>query len=40
MESKEKPHTGKYKKITNDWNYNASCMLTSFLVGDSENFKA
>jgi hypothetical protein len=39
MEGIEKPHTDKYKEIMNDWNYDASCMLTSFLVWDLENFK-
>jgi hypothetical protein len=29
----------KYKEITNDWNYDASCTLTSHLVWDLENFK-
>jgi hypothetical protein len=39
MEGIEKPHTDKYKEITNDWNYDASCTLTSLLVWDLENFK-
>jgi hypothetical protein len=26
-------------KIINEWNYDASCMLTSLLVSDLENFK-
>jgi hypothetical protein len=39
MEGIEKPHTDKYKEITNEWNYDASCMLTSRPVWDSENFK-
>jgi hypothetical protein len=39
MEGREKPHTDKYKKITNDWNYDASCTLTSLLVSDLENLK-
>jgi hypothetical protein len=32
MEGIEKPHTGKYKEIINDWNYGANCTLTSLLV--------
>jgi hypothetical protein len=28
MEGREKPHMDKYKEITNDWNYDTSCMLT------------
>jgi hypothetical protein len=32
MESIEKPQMDKYKNIMNDWNYNASCVLTSLLV--------
>jgi hypothetical protein len=39
MEGIDKPHTGKYKEITNDWNYNASCTHTSLLVWNLENFK-
>jgi hypothetical protein len=39
MEGKERPHTDKYKENTNDWNYDASCTLTSLLVGDLECFK-
>jgi hypothetical protein len=39
MEGIDKPHTGKYKEITNDWNYDASCTLTSLPVWDLENFK-
>jgi hypothetical protein len=38
MEDIEKPHI-KHKEITNDWNYNASCTLTSLPVWDLENFK-
>jgi hypothetical protein len=38
MEGIEKPHVGKYTEITNDWIYDASCMLTSVLVWDLENF--
>jgi hypothetical protein len=29
----------KYKEITNDWNYDASCKLTSLPVSDFESFK-
>jgi hypothetical protein len=39
MEGREKPHTDKYKIITNDRNYDASCKLTSILVWNTENFK-
>jgi hypothetical protein len=39
MEGIEKPHTDKYKEITNGWNYDASCTLTSLPVWDLENFK-
>jgi hypothetical protein len=39
MEGIEKPHTDKYKELTNDWNYDASFALTSLLVSDLENFK-
>jgi hypothetical protein len=36
MEGREKLHTDKCKEITNDWNYDASCMLP---VLGLENFK-
>jgi hypothetical protein len=39
MEGIEKPHTDKYKEITNNWNYDASCTLTSLPAWDFENFK-
>jgi hypothetical protein len=39
MEGIEKPHTDKYKEITNNWNYDTSCTLTSIPVWDLENFK-
>jgi hypothetical protein len=39
MEGIEKPHTNKFKEITNNWNYDASCTLTSLPVWDLENFK-
>jgi hypothetical protein len=39
MEGIEKPHMDKYKEITNDWNHDASCTLTSLPVWDLENFK-
>jgi hypothetical protein len=38
MEGIGKPHTDKYKEITNDWNYDASCTLTSLLLWDLEKF--
>jgi hypothetical protein len=39
MEGRGKSHTDKYKEITNDWNYDASCTLISRQVSDLENFK-
>jgi hypothetical protein len=30
---------GKYKGITNDWNYDASCTLTSLPISNLDNFK-
>jgi hypothetical protein len=39
MGGTEKPHTDKYKEITNNWNYDASCTVTSLPVWDLENFK-
>jgi hypothetical protein len=39
MECTEKPHMDKYEEILNDWNYDASCILTSLLVLDLENFQ-
>jgi hypothetical protein len=39
MEGVEKLHTDKYKEIMNNWNYDASCMLTSLPVWDLENLK-
>jgi hypothetical protein len=39
MEGIEKPHTDKYKELTNNWNYDANCKLTSLPVWDFENFK-
>jgi hypothetical protein len=38
MKGREKTHMGRYK-ITNDWNYDASCMLAPLLVWDFGNFK-
>jgi hypothetical protein len=29
----------RYEEITNGWNYDASCTLTSLLVSGLENFK-
>jgi hypothetical protein len=40
MEGIEKPHTDKYKEITNNWNYDARCTLTSLPVQDLEHFKS
>jgi hypothetical protein len=39
MEGIDKPHTGKYKEITNDSNYDASCTVASLPVWVLENFK-
>jgi hypothetical protein len=39
MEGIGKPHTSKYNEITNNWNYDASCTLTSLPVWDLENFR-
>jgi hypothetical protein len=39
MEGREKPHAGKDSEITNDWNYDVICTLTSLPVADLENFK-
>jgi hypothetical protein len=39
MGGTEKSHMDRYKEITNDWNYDASCTLTSLPVWDLENFK-
>jgi hypothetical protein len=39
MEGRDNPRMDKYKEIMNDWNYDASCMLTSLLVWDLQNFK-
>jgi hypothetical protein len=38
MEGMEKPHVDKHKEITNNWNYDASCTLTSLPVWDLEHF--
>jgi hypothetical protein len=40
MEGREKPHMDKYKEITNDWNYDTNCTLTSLPVSDLEHFKS
>jgi hypothetical protein len=32
MEDRENPQTEKYMEITNDWNYDPSCTLTSLPV--------
>jgi hypothetical protein len=34
MEGTEKPHMDKYKESMNEWNYDASCTLTSLPVLD------
>jgi hypothetical protein len=34
MEGRKKAHTDKYKEITNDWNYDAKCTVTSLPVWD------
>jgi hypothetical protein len=34
MEGGEKPYVDEYKEIMNDWNYDASCRLTSLTVLD------
>jgi hypothetical protein len=34
MNGTEEPHTDKQKESTNDWNYAASCVLTSLTVSD------
>jgi hypothetical protein len=39
MKGGEKPHADKYKEIKIDWNYDASCTLTSLPVWDLENLK-
>jgi hypothetical protein len=39
MEGREKPLKVRYKAIMNDWNYDASCTLTSLPVWDLENFE-
>jgi hypothetical protein len=39
MKGIEKPHVDKYKEITNNWNYDVSCTLTSLPVWDLEHFK-
>jgi hypothetical protein len=39
MKGREKPHVYKYKEIMNNWNYDASCMLTSLPVSDVEHFE-
>jgi hypothetical protein len=39
MEGTEKLHMHEKEEIRNDWNYDATCTLTSLLVLDSENFQ-
>jgi len=38
MEGAEIAHMEKYKQITNDWKYGASCLLTPVLVLHSAHF--
>jgi hypothetical protein len=40
MEGRGKPHIGKYQEITNDWNFDARCMLTSLSSSNSEHLKS
>lgn len=39
MEARQKSHRDKYKEITNYWNYDVNCTLTSLPVWDFKNFK-
>jgi hypothetical protein len=39
MERRKKPQTNKFKKIMNDCHYDPSCILTSFLASDLEQFE-
>jgi hypothetical protein len=39
MEGTEKPNTEKNEEITNDWNSDARCTLTSLQVWEAENYK-
>jgi hypothetical protein len=39
MKGIDKPHTGKYKEITNDSKYDASCTLTSLPNWELDSFK-
>jgi hypothetical protein len=39
MEGRENPHMDKYEEITNDWNYDAHCILASLLISELEDFK-
>jgi hypothetical protein len=36
MDGRENPHVNKQEGITNDWNYDASCKLTSLPVSNFE----
>jgi hypothetical protein len=39
MEGRKMPHMDKHKEITNVWNYDVGCMLTSLLVWGLEHVK-
>jgi hypothetical protein len=39
MVGREKRYADKCKEIKNDWNYYASCTLTSIPIWDLEHFK-
>jgi hypothetical protein len=39
MDGREKSQIVKYKAITNDWDYEASCTFTSLPFWDLEHFK-
>jgi hypothetical protein len=38
MEGTGKLHMDKYKEVVNDWNFNASCVLTSLPVMEIDSF--
>jgi hypothetical protein len=38
MKGREESHMDKYKEVTNNWNYDASYVLTSLPVLSSEDF--
>jgi hypothetical protein len=39
MENRKKVHKDKYEKITNEWNYDVSCVCISLPVRDLDPFK-